>query len=673
MKMKDMFSPSNSRPSTPPRSPCPSPPRTFSESIMEENIGNAELIIRRWDVDAVDGSGVYKSMTPQLFSTSEENEQRENQQQQQQQQQFINAVKDVREAMHFFAKEKYSTSSEILVRGQNLMEIAMKRLEREFYTILKTKRSVLMDAGKSTVSSAANDSSSGIFSDVENGESTSADDEVNDNEEINVIENPTTTTTTSEDVISPLRTIAECMISSGYGKECVYIYKLIRKSIVDETLYYLGIEKLTASQIQKMDWDFLDLKVKNWLNAVKNDAVKTLFRGERFLCDVVFSSSEKIRESCFAEIIRDDALMFFGFPENVAKCKRKILSPEKIFRFLDIYEAISDIWMEIESIFSFDSLSAVKTQAIASLLKLGEAVRVMLSQFEEAIQKDSLKTSVPGGGVHPLTRYVMNYLVFLADYCGPVTDIISDWPMAAHTPLPESYFSSPSSIHGIEEDSPESAITVRLAWLILLLLCKLDAKAGLYKEHVALSYLFLANNLNYVVSKVRKSKLRLLMGSEWISKHELKVKQYTSNYERMGWSKVMTSFPDDQTVFIPLHEIRNYFRKFNASFEEAIRIQASWVIPDSKLRDQVKISLARSIIPVYRVFYHKYREVMVPERESEPIVRFAPEDLENYLSDLFFGNGSGGSTATTATTTSYRSSYPSSTTSASSSSRGQQR
>lgn len=652
-----MFSPSNSRPS----SPSHSPPRTFSETIMEENIENAEVIIRRWDVDA--DAGLYKSMTPQLFS--EENPQSETQQKQ-----FINAVKDLREAMHFFVKDEYSSSSGMLVRAQNLMEIAMKRLEREFYTILKTKRSFL-EAEKSTASArpsrAASTLSGSSFPEGENAESTSGDDENGDNVEINTIENPTT----SEDIMSTLRTIALCMISSGYGKECVYIYKLIRKSIVDETLYYLGIEKLSQSQIQKMDWDVLDVKVKNWLNAMKNDAVRTLFQGERFLCDAVFSSSEKIRESCFAEIVRDGALMVFGFPENVAKYK-KVLSPEKIFRFLDIYEAISDIWIDIEMIFSFDSLSVVKSQAVASLLKLGEAVRLMLSQFEEAIQKDSSKTSIPGGGVHPLTRYVMNYLVFLADYSGSVTDVISDWPMAVQTPLPVSYFSSPSSINGIEEDSTESAITVRLAWLILLLLCKLDAKAGLYKENVALSYLFLANNLNYVVSKVRKSKLCLLMGPEWISKHELKVKQYTSNYERMGWSKVMTSLPNDATAFVSLHETKNCFMKFNSSFEEAIRVQASWVIPDSKLRDQVKISVARTIIPVYRLFYHKYRGVLVPERESEPIVRFAPEDLENYLSDLFFGNSGGGSTGTTATT-SYKHSYTSSSTSTSSSSRGQQR
>nr|DAD25300.1 TPA_asm: hypothetical protein HUJ06_026764 [Nelumbo nucifera] len=69
--------------------------------------------------------------------------------------------------------------------------------------------------------------------------------------------------------MSDLKSIADCLISSGYGKECVKIYKIIRKSIIDEGLYRLGIEKLTSSRIQKMDWDVLDLKIKTWLNTAK--------------------------------------------------------------------------------------------------------------------------------------------------------------------------------------------------------------------------------------------------------------------------------------------------------------------------------------------------------------------------------------------------------------------
>ncbi|XP_019258163.1 PREDICTED: exocyst complex component EXO70A1-like [Nicotiana attenuata] len=130
-----------------------------------------------------------------------------------------------------------------------------------------------------------------------------------------------------------LKSIADCMIAAGYGRECVKIYQPNRKSVVDETLYYLGIEKLSSSHIQKMDWKLLEIKIKNWLTAVKI-AVTTLFHDEKILCDYVFSASDNIRESCFSEITKDGALTLFLFPEMVAKYRR--LSLEKMFRVLDV-------------------------------------------------------------------------------------------------------------------------------------------------------------------------------------------------------------------------------------------------------------------------------------------------------------------------------------------------
>ncbi|XP_070007857.1 exocyst complex component EXO70H1-like [Nicotiana sylvestris] len=115
-----------------------------------------------------------------------------------------------------------------------------------------------------------------------------------------------------------LKFVADCMIAAGYAKECVKIYKLNRKSVVDETLYYLGIEKLSSSHIEKMDWQLLEIKSKNWLSAVKI-AVTTLFHDEKILCDYVFSASNNIRESCFSEITKDGALALFLFPEMVGE------------------------------------------------------------------------------------------------------------------------------------------------------------------------------------------------------------------------------------------------------------------------------------------------------------------------------------------------------------------
>lgn len=581
---------------------------------MEENIDYAERIVTKWDLDGP----TYRKMST-LFGDDRKEAER-----------FIEGVTGLRNAMHYYVK--INSSSEKLIRAQRLTQVAMKRLEKEFYSILSSNRNVL-DAESVSVRNSRGSTRSSLSDFLENeveGDEISEDgNSVSEADKASLM------------AIADLKCIADCMIVSGYGKECVRIYDLIRKSMIDESLYNLGVEKMNPSQIQKMDWNVLEAKIKSWLHAVKI-AVKNLFYGERILCDSVFSSSEKIAESCFAEILRDAAVNLFGFPENFAKSK-KILSPEKMFRALDLYEAISDLWPEIEMIFSYDSLSAVKAQAVASLVKLGESIRVMLTQFELAIQKDSSKTPSTGG-VHPLTSYVMNYLVFLGDYSGAVSDILADWPLSVQTPLPESYFSSPIS-GGASAEDPSSSVTVRLAWLILVLLCKLDGKAELYND-VALSYLFLANNLNYVVSKVRKSSLGLLMGSEWISNNESKVKQYASNYERMGWIEVLTSLPENPTANFSPQEVKEIFTLFNSSFEETYRKQSGWVIPDRKLREDIKISLAKKIVPGYRVLYEKHRVMNQRKIGMKSIVRYAPEDLNNYLSDLFFGTEVSESTKT---------------------------
>lgn len=595
---------SPSRSSLPPASPSR---YTFSDSLMDENVENARVLFTKWDSDDSSLPSSSNSTSSSLFYGDRYEARR-----------YIDAVKDLQTAMHYYIS--HDSSSQKLVQAQLLMQTAMKRLEKEFHRILSANREYLDPETMSNRSSRTSTISS--FSDFE--------DELEDEfraagESISEVER------VSEAAMADLKAIADCMISAGYGKECVKIYKLIRKSIVDEGLYHLGVERLSLSQVQKMDWQVLELRIKNWLNAVKV-AVKTLFHGERILCDHVFSASASVRESCFKEITSEGAATLFGFPEFVTKCKK---SPEKMFRTLDLYEAISTLRPEIEFIFSFESTSAVLTQAVNSLVRLGDAVRTMLTDFEAAIQKDSSKAPVPGGGPHPLTRYVMNYIAFLADYSDTLADIVADWPLTLHAPLPESYFPSADS----DEAQTSSSLAVRLAWLVLVLLCKLDGKAELYKD-VALSYLFLANNLQYVVSKVSGSpNLRYLLGDDWVAKHEAKVKLYAANYERTGWSKVFSSLPQDPAAEMSPEQAKGYFKGFNAAFEEAYRKQATWVAPDSKLRDELKYSVAKKIFPVYAEFCDKHRDRMKKACGWESLVRYAPENLNNYLSDLFHGTG----------------------------------
>ena len=105
----------------------------------------------------------------------------------------------------------------------------------------------------------------------------------------------------------------------------------------------------------------------------------------------------------------------------------------------------------------------------------------------------------------------MSYLSIVADYDSTLSDMFADWPSLPNSPspsIPENFRESPNS----DESPAPSTFSARIAWLILVLLCKLDAKAAHYKE-ASLSYLFLANNLHHVIETVRNSNLQIALGS----------------------------------------------------------------------------------------------------------------------------------------------------------------
>ncbi|KAL4576529.1 hypothetical protein LXL04_012624 [Taraxacum kok-saghyz] len=598
---------------SPSRFALPAPSRSLSDSVMVQTLDVAEPIIVKWDPE----SSTYAKVTSLFYDNRREALE------------FVKVVNKLHKAMHALVAE--NSSSELLVRAQHLMQIAMKRLEKEFYQILSLNRAQLDPESVSTRSSRTSTRSS--LSDF----AEESDDEIRvAGELITEVED------TAEGVMADLKLIAECMISSGYGKECVKIYKIIRKSIVDEGIYKLGVEKLKSAHAHKMDWEVLDLKIKNWLAAVKI-AVRTLFHGERILCDHVFASSDSIREACYTEITKEGASILFGFPENVAKNSKK--SPERIFRTLDMYTAIASQWPEIVSLFSFSSTSSVVNQALNSLIKLSESVRLDLTEFETLLNKESLKTTVVGAGVHRFTVDTMNYLSLLGDY-SVLSDILMDSPTQEKSVMPETFFDGSYS----SDSSPSSSISSRLAWLIFILVCKLDGKAKHYKD-VSQAYIFLANNLQHILTKVRSSNLRYLLGDDWITKRESEVKKFAANYERLAWSHVFDAVPKNVTA-MTREEARVSFKKINMVFEEAHYKQLSIVVPDGKLRDEIKVSIARKLLPAYRKFYSAQRVEMEKDRKSAVAVKYAPEDMGNSLSDLFFGSGTSSTSVSLSTSSS---------------------
>ncbi|XP_078446981.1 exocyst complex component EXO70H1-like [Wolffia australiana] len=493
------------------------------------------------------------------------------------------AITNLHRSRKFFLNESSAdtVSSSFLIQSQAVMDKAVKRLQFEFHRIIKTRRDVLQ------------------------------------REEL-CFSPPT------HDVAADLRSIAHCMVYCGHGKECIDVYRLVRRSVVEEGLYNIGFDRSTLAQIKKLSWDALEDRICSWVGAAKT-AVRNIFAGEHTLCRQTFSSSS-VEEALFGEIIGEDAAEFFAFPELVVSKTR--LSPEKMFRLLDMYETILELLPEIESVFSHESTSNVRAQVEASLTKLGEAVRLLLEELESAIKKDNTKAIIPGGGLHPLARYVANFVSLLAEYERGVADIFFKPPLRA-----AAFISAPPSPkHEAEdEENPFSGVSRRLGNLIFVLLCKLDAKARLYGEP-ALGYLFLANNLWYLVRKVQRGKLIDILGEGWVTTHAARARIYAARYERLAWKDVLETISGDSTVISNLEEgfAPEQILRFNSAFDAACRKQAGWVTADKVMERELKLSISQKVMSGYRPLYVKCRE----EGRSGGVIHFTPEELAKYISGL---------------------------------------
>ena len=97
------------------------------------------------------------------------------------------------------------------------------------------------------------------------------------------------------------------------------------------------------------------------------------------------------------------------------------------------------------------------------------------------------------------------------------------------------------------DDSDSSRLTPvarRLLVLITSLHSNLEEKSKLYEDG-ALQYIFLMNNILYVVQKVKDSDLGGLLGDNWVRKRRGQIRQYATSYLRASWTKVLHCLTDE--------------------------------------------------------------------------------------------------------------------------------
>ncbi|XP_059065302.1 exocyst complex component EXO70H1-like [Cryptomeria japonica] len=490
---------------------------------MEEMLAAAEILISKWDTN---------KSSKMLFQSNAEEVRM-----------YMDSVQNLQRLMEHLSAG--GTNAAQLVRAQRLMKMSMARLQNEFHKILLSNGEPI-DPDRE--SSARPSSSSSTEDSI-----TCSDGDDDGSSQFSSICSSSDRTyefdTVPLDAMADLRNIAQRMAKSGYTRECVRVFTLTRKSVVEESLYNLGVEKVRLNDVRKMEWTVLDDKIKKWIYAAKI-SIRILFAREKRLCVDVFGGIDKMRDSCFAEISKEPAERLLAFAEAVA--------------------------------------------AERNLVQLGEAARGILMEFEKAVEKEKSKVPIAGGSIHPLTRYVMNYLTFLSDYKESLVNIITDAPRELPKVLPDNELTDSSA-----------PLSVHLGWTVFTLLCKINKKSDLYKD-VALSYLFLMNNLHYIVQKVNGSEIKYILGDGWVRKQWNKVRQYAVKYERAAWMKVLSCVTDEE---VPSNGgvLKERLKEFNSAMEEVKRRHGEWVVPDVNLREKLRVSITEKLIPSYDSFLSRIR------------------------------------------------------------------
>ncbi|GMJ09438.1 exocyst subunit exo70 family protein C2 [Hibiscus trionum] len=437
----------------------------------------------------------------------------------------------------------------------------------------------------------------------------------------------------SQEALATLNKIAKEMISGGYEFECCEAYMMTRRNAIEETLNKLGFEKISIDDVQKMQWDALEREIPSWIKAFKACA-NVYFAGERKLAETVFSDNPSIAKSLFNSLTRVLFLQLVNFAEAVALSKR---STEKLFKFLDIYETLHHNISTIDSLFPEECAKELNEQLMTACSRIGETAICIFRDLESSIQSDTGRTQVPGGAVHPLTRYTMNYLKYACDeYKDTLEQVYKE-----HSQIEKADSTSrPLDYQGNDEEN-QSPFSIHLIKIMDLLDSVLDAKSKLYKD-VALSNIFMMNNGRYILQKIKGSpEIRQAMGDNWYRKKSYELRNYHQNYKRETWMKLLGCLNQEGLnvngkVVKPV--LKERFKSFNAMFEEIHKTQSSWVVSDKQMQSELRVSIVGVIIPAYRSFLGRFSGYLTPGRQTEKYIKFQPEDIETYIEELFDGN-----------------------------------
>ncbi|KAK3031351.1 hypothetical protein RJ639_036059 [Escallonia herrerae] len=435
-----------------------------------------------------------------------------------------------------------------------------------------------------------------------------------------------------DECVHKLRNIAQRMIPARNLSQCVEIYKNVRKPFIKSILQGSGTEKLSINEIRsrRVAWVAVEAKIRLWIR-VANVCFKVLFVREKRVCEQIFD--ENVGNDVFVKIVKDPALHLINFAEAISTSRR---SQERLFLVLDLYKTLFGVLPDLESMFECSSSELVRVRANDTLALLADMVRGILEEFENAVLGEVLQHPVPGGGLQGSTIKVMNYMKTMGFHEQTLVRLIISKPSID----PRYNVDLTSMDMEFAELDAQTPLAIHFRWIIVIHLFNLKGKSKQY-EDVALAHLYMMNNVHYFFQKIVGSEeLTKIIGDGYVTKLAIRVQEEAYEYLRPTWEKVLHCLGNEGPSFsgVSKYALRQKIKSFNATFEEVHRTQATWIVQDLQLREELRISFLEKLILAYKSFLRPFESFIDSEKHPEPIVKYSAEDLQTAVFEFFNGH-----------------------------------
>ncbi|MED6205840.1 Exocyst complex component EXO70I [Stylosanthes scabra] len=435
----------------------------------------------------------------------------------------------------------------------------------------------------------------------------------------------------SELEVEVLRRISFTLAANDCLDICIDIYVKVRYRRAAKALMKLNPDYLktyTPEGIDEMEWETLESAITLWTQHFQV-AVKKVLQSEKSLCQRVLGTIMEglVWPECFVKISDKIMAVFFRFGEGVARSSKE---PQKLFKLLDMFESLERLKENVLETFEGESGVDICTRFRELEKLIIDASSKVFWEFGLQIEGNADGLPTPqDGSVPKLVRYAINYLKYLAsdNYRTAMAKVLRTEQIWKNGILSK-------------QETDESLLKNAISNVMEALQRNIESKRSRCRDKI-LVQVFLMNTYWYIYMRTKNTELGELLGDQYMKiGYKTVAEESAYLYQKQSWG-VLVAILDggdvqehgkDTIGRLVNEKIESFLKCLNEVCERHIR--GGYSIPDLDLREQMRESTMKLVVPAYVEFLESYSGFL--QRKIYP----SPDKLRGMIRKAFDGGES---------------------------------